>query len=350
VARVVNEVTSTTNARGNVSESLRYTLGAPTSLASLTAFPFMALWRSNGPPLATVPPCARRAEIPIFPGYLFVLLDLMSGTVGSLRPTPAACSGIVTPGSRLRVYRGALARQVLECLAVDDVRGIVRALWEALGRTVECSGCVDAPGSAWSLKASMGYPRKDARPPPSRGGERAASRSGARTVPEAAPLPRGRAWDGAGVVSYPRALTGLPRAPGVSASTAKSPGMARRTPRSTKARASTKHVELRAGVGRELREHLVPRERRRMLVPILMLDALTLRRRQLAAQQRLGGLARRLIGDQIALFRLPSVKCRSSTRLWTSCSCRRAVCSIRRRTGASLTITARIARHRSSRA
>ena len=149
MARVVNEVTSTTNARGNVSESLRYTVGAPTShasLASLTAFPFMALWRSNGPPLATVPPCARRAEIPIFPGYLFVLLDLMSGTVGSLRPTPAACSGIVTPGSRLRVYRGALARQVLECLAVDDERGIV------------CSGFVDAPRSAWSLKASMGYP------------------------------------------------------------------------------------------------------------------------------------------------------------------------------------------------
>ena len=52
------------------------------------------------------------------------------------RVTPALES--LTPGSRLRVYRGVLAWQVVECLAVDDEHGIVRALWEALGRRVEC--------------------------------------------------------------------------------------------------------------------------------------------------------------------------------------------------------------------
>jgi len=56
----------------------------------------------------------------------------------------ALLSGSVTAGSRLRVYRGALAHQVVECLAVDDERGIVRALWEALGRRVECSVPLDA--------------------------------------------------------------------------------------------------------------------------------------------------------------------------------------------------------------
>jgi len=56
----------------------------------------------------------------------------------------ALVSGIVTPGSRLRVYRGALARQVVECLAVDDEHGIVCALWEALGRKVECTVPLDA--------------------------------------------------------------------------------------------------------------------------------------------------------------------------------------------------------------
>jgi hypothetical protein len=33
---------------------------------------------------------------------------------------------------------------VVECLAVDDEHGIVRALWEALGRRVECSVPLDA--------------------------------------------------------------------------------------------------------------------------------------------------------------------------------------------------------------
>jgi transcriptional antiterminator RfaH len=111
---------------------------------------------------------------PCFPGYLFVLLDLAGEawksacyTRGVLRLLPvserplpvqtsevlelhqaeldgALVSGIVTPGSRLRVYRGALARQVVHCIAVDDERGIVRALWEALGRRVECSVPLDA--------------------------------------------------------------------------------------------------------------------------------------------------------------------------------------------------------------
>jgi transcriptional antiterminator RfaH len=111
---------------------------------------------------------------PCFPGYLFVLLDIAGEawksacyTRGVLRLLPisecplpvqtaevlelhqaeldgALVSGIVTPGSRLRVYRGALARQVVECLAVDDERGIVHALWEALGRRVECSVPLDA--------------------------------------------------------------------------------------------------------------------------------------------------------------------------------------------------------------
>ena len=111
---------------------------------------------------------------PCFPGYLFVLLDIAgeawkaaTNTRGVLRLLPvserplpvqtsevlelhqaeldgALVSGIVTPGSRLRVYRGALARQVVECLSVDDERGVVHALWEALGRRVECSVPLDA--------------------------------------------------------------------------------------------------------------------------------------------------------------------------------------------------------------
>jgi transcription antitermination factor NusG len=103
---------------------------------------------------------------PCFPGYLFVLLDLAGEawkgacyTRGVLRLLPiserplsvqtsevlelhqaeldgALVSGIVTPGSRLRVYRGALARQVVHCLSVDDDRGLVHALWSCLGREV----------------------------------------------------------------------------------------------------------------------------------------------------------------------------------------------------------------------
>ena len=108
-----------------------------------------------------------------FPGYLFVLLDLAGETWKSAcytrgvlrllpvseRPLPvqtaevlelhqaeldgALVSGIVTPGSRLRVYRGALARQVVHCISVDDERGIVHALWEALGRKIETTIPID---------------------------------------------------------------------------------------------------------------------------------------------------------------------------------------------------------------
>jgi hypothetical protein len=56
----------------------------------------------------------------------------------------ALVSGLVKPGSRLRVYRGALARQVVECLAVDDHRGLVHALWSCFGRQVERSVLLDA--------------------------------------------------------------------------------------------------------------------------------------------------------------------------------------------------------------
>jgi len=111
---------------------------------------------------------------PCFPGYLFVLLDLASEswkgacyTRGVLRLLPvserplpvetsevlelhqaeldgALVSGTVAPGSRLRVYRGALARQVIECLAVDDEKGLVKALWECMGRKVETVVPLDA--------------------------------------------------------------------------------------------------------------------------------------------------------------------------------------------------------------
>jgi transcriptional antiterminator RfaH len=111
---------------------------------------------------------------PCFPGYLFVLLDLVGESWKSAtytrgvarllpvseRPLPvetaevlelhqaeldgALVSGIVTPGSRLRVYRGALARQVIECLAVDDERGLVKALWDCFGRKVETVVPLDA--------------------------------------------------------------------------------------------------------------------------------------------------------------------------------------------------------------
>jgi hypothetical protein len=56
----------------------------------------------------------------------------------------ALVSGTVTPGSQLRVYRGALARQVVHCISVDDGRGLVRALWQALGREVEATIPLDA--------------------------------------------------------------------------------------------------------------------------------------------------------------------------------------------------------------
>jgi transcription antitermination factor NusG len=111
---------------------------------------------------------------PCFPGYLFVLLDVTGEawkgacyTRGVLRLLPvserpiavraeevielheaeidgALVSGLVNPGSRLRVYRGVLARQVIECLAVDDERGLVKALWDCMGRRVECSVPLDA--------------------------------------------------------------------------------------------------------------------------------------------------------------------------------------------------------------
>lgn len=111
---------------------------------------------------------------PCFPGYLFVLLDIAgeawkaaTNTRGVLRLLPiserplpvettealelhqaeldgALVSGIVTPGSRLRVYRGALARQVIECLAVDDEKGLVKALWDCFGRRVETVVPLDA--------------------------------------------------------------------------------------------------------------------------------------------------------------------------------------------------------------
>lgn len=111
---------------------------------------------------------------PCFPGYMFVLLDLAGEawkaacyTRGLLRLLPvsespiavraeeviglheaeldgALVSGIVTPGSRLRVYRGSLAGQVIECLAVDDEKGLVKALWECMGRKVETVVPLDA--------------------------------------------------------------------------------------------------------------------------------------------------------------------------------------------------------------
>jgi transcriptional antiterminator RfaH len=113
-------------------------------------------------------------QAPCFPGYLFLLLDIAGEqwksacyTRGVLRLLPiserplpvqtaevlelhqaeldgALVSGIVTLGSRLRVYRGALARQVFECISVDDEKGLVRALWEALGRKIETTIPLDA--------------------------------------------------------------------------------------------------------------------------------------------------------------------------------------------------------------
>jgi len=140
--------------------------------------------RLNRQLFATHLPCRttrvpRRGKIverlnPCFPGYLFVLLDVAGEawksacyTRGILRllpiserPLPVATaevlelhqaeldgalvSGIVTPGSRLRVYRGALARQVIECLAVDDEKGLVKALWDCFGRKVETVVPLDA--------------------------------------------------------------------------------------------------------------------------------------------------------------------------------------------------------------
>jgi transcriptional antiterminator RfaH len=116
----------------------------------------------------------REHVTPCFPGYLFVLLDLAGEawksatyTRGVLRLLPASdapiavattevlelheaeldgalVSGLVKPGSKLRIYRGALARQVVECLAVDDHKGLVHALWSCFGRPVECSVPLDA--------------------------------------------------------------------------------------------------------------------------------------------------------------------------------------------------------------
>ena len=51
---------------------------------------------------------------------------------------------ITATASRLRVYRGALARQVIECLAVADERGLVKALWDCFGRRVETVVPLDA--------------------------------------------------------------------------------------------------------------------------------------------------------------------------------------------------------------
>jgi transcription antitermination factor NusG len=104
-----------------------------------------------------------------FPGYLFVLLAVEPSqdawkaatyTRGVLRllpvserPLPVATSkvlelhmaeldgalvsGQVEPGSRLRVYRGPFVGRVIECLAAADEHGLVRALFEAMGRKVE---------------------------------------------------------------------------------------------------------------------------------------------------------------------------------------------------------------------
>lgn len=101
---------------------------------------------------------------PLFPGYLFVLLDVAAAdehwkhvnstrAVMTLLPTserPIAIrhssdieslheaerdgilvSGIVLPGATVRVYRGALVSQVLE--VIDCVDDCVRALWDCMG-------------------------------------------------------------------------------------------------------------------------------------------------------------------------------------------------------------------------
>ena len=117
---------------------------------------------------------ARRGQIverrsPCFPGYLFVLLDLaatddrwkqVNSTRAILRLLPsserpiairteevlalheaeldgALVSGMVTPGSRLRAYRGALANQVIQC--IDCVDGMVSALLSCFGRETRVS-------------------------------------------------------------------------------------------------------------------------------------------------------------------------------------------------------------------
>ena len=117
---------------------------------------------------------ARRGQIverrsPCFPGYLFVLLDVsgaderwkqvnstravMHLLPSSERPIAikteevlslheaeldgALVSGMVTPGSRLRVYRGALANQVVQC--IDCVDGMVSALLSCFGRETRVS-------------------------------------------------------------------------------------------------------------------------------------------------------------------------------------------------------------------
>ena len=117
----------------------------------------------------------RVAELqrPCFSGYLFVLLDIDSGnwqpaasTRGILRILPhsdmpiavptrevielheaelggALVSGAIRPGKRLKVWRGALARQVVKCLAVDDERGLVSALFQCFNREIKTTLQID---------------------------------------------------------------------------------------------------------------------------------------------------------------------------------------------------------------
>jgi hypothetical protein len=115
-----------------------------------------SLWRTRTPYHGRI---AERIS-PCFPSYLFVLLDVAGEALKAATYTRhcapasrlrssdrgeerggdravrgaeldgASVTGFVTPGSRLRVYRGALAGQAIECLTVDDERGLVRALWD----------------------------------------------------------------------------------------------------------------------------------------------------------------------------------------------------------------------------
>lgn len=105
----------------------------------------------------------REQSTPLFPGYVFVRLDLddpeghwkavnSTRAVLTLLPTserPAAVRaedveglqqaeaqgvfrrGIVAPGERVKVFRGNLANQVLECVANEGER--LRCLWYCLG-------------------------------------------------------------------------------------------------------------------------------------------------------------------------------------------------------------------------
>lgn len=111
--------------------------------------------------------------VPLLPSYIFVLLNLDANDdrwkrvnstraishllPASDRPLPIPSTeiheiiqaefegffrkGQVQPGQRLRVFRGELANQIIECL--DSVDGRVSALWACMGQKVKVSVPLD---------------------------------------------------------------------------------------------------------------------------------------------------------------------------------------------------------------